>query len=269
MAASTSFSTLNARDIESSDEGNDPEGSPGWDSDGSDDAPGLGPLSPAESDGDAAGAAQGGGTVGSDDESDLNVEEDSCSDDDIDCNAPVRPLEWSRDVRQARVDLLTEPSGVQTNLPDDAKFSDFFSLIFDDAFLEELVVQTNLYATQTRASAEAAGKPHRMPWSPTTLPEMKVFMAFQLSMGTRHTSRVADIWSMDDQVRDHFLAKLMSRNRYWALSRYFHLRDTSNVPARDHQDYDPLFKVRPMLDVVNENLLRSTNRSKISASMRP
>lgn len=52
--------------------------------------------------------------------SDLDVGEHSCSDDDIDCNAPVRPIEWSRGVRKTRLDPLTEPSGVQINLPDDA-----------------------------------------------------------------------------------------------------------------------------------------------------
>ena len=255
MAASAKFSTIDLSDLdESGDDSNSPPGFPGRQSVGSPIAYGLRPLSSAESDGEAAGEAQGPGTVpvGSDDESDLDMEEDSLTDADLDCNAPVAPLKWSQDVRETRVEPLTEPFGVQFNLPDDAKFMDFFSLFLDDPFLEEFVTQTNLYAIQTRAAAQAAGKPHRMPWIPTTLPEMKVFLAFQMSMGIRSTPKVDDIWSTDDQIRDHFLAKLLSRNRYWALSRYFHLRDTSNVPARDQPDYDPLFKVRPMLDLVNE-----------------
>ena len=69
-AVFTSLTTINARDLESGDEGNDPEGSPGTESDGSDD--GLnppGPASSSESDGEAANELQGAGTVGEDSES--------------------------------------------------------------------------------------------------------------------------------------------------------------------------------------------------------
>ncbi len=36
--------------------------------------------------------------------------------------------------------------------------------------------------------------------------------------------------------------------------RYFHINDNANLKPRDHADYDPLFKVRPLLTLFNNNL---------------
>jgi hypothetical protein len=45
----------------------------------------------------------------------------------------------------------------------------------------------------------------------------------------------------------------MTRNRYWDLSRNFHIVDnTLAVTDKNNPKYDPLFKVRPMIDLVND-----------------
>ncbi|KAK3732959.1 hypothetical protein RRG08_002569 [Elysia crispata] len=50
------------------------------------------------------------------------------------------------------------------------------------------------------------------------------------------------------------VADVMSNKRYEKLSQYFHMADSRDQAARDHLDYDPLFKVRPMLDIVQNNI---------------
>ncbi|KAL8600762.1 hypothetical protein ACOMHN_055957 [Nucella lapillus] len=42
----------------------------------------------------------------------------------------------------------------------------------------------------------------------------------------------------------------MPKTRFLKLNQYFHLRDTTNTPGRDSPQYDPLFKIRPFLDML-------------------
>lgn len=44
----------------------------------------------------------------------------------------------------------------------------------------------------------------------------------------------------------------MSRNRFQLLLRYVHFNDNAEMKARDHPDYDPLFKVSPLLKRLRE-----------------
>ena len=44
----------------------------------------------------------------------------------------------------------------------------------------------------------------------------------------------------------------MSVNRLESLKRFFHLNDNSKVPKRGDPNYDPLYKVRPMVNSVLE-----------------
>ena len=34
------------------------------------------------------------------------------------------------------------------------------------------------------------------------------------------------------------------------INQYIHLKDTSNTPGRDDPNYDPLYKMRPMIDLI-------------------
>jgi len=156
--------------------------------------------------------------------------------------APANP-DWSHFVQDSRVEEFTEYAGVAHSLPDDASTLDYFYLFFDADFFQLLVDQTNLYAYQVRNRAEFDGTPNRVAWTATTVPEMRTFIAFQIYFGLKSVGQINDIWSTNPVQSDPFLAKLFSRNRYWSISRYFHLRDTSDVPERTDPAYDPLFKV--------------------------
>lgn len=43
----------------------------------------------------------------------------------------------------------------------------------------------------------------------------------------------------------------MKYYRFKLLSKYFHMIDNSKMPAKDSPDYDPLFKVKPLIDLIN------------------
>ncbi|XP_036355624.1 piggyBac transposable element-derived protein 4-like, partial [Octopus sinensis] len=42
----------------------------------------------------------------------------------------------------------------------------------------------------------------------------------------------------------------MTRTRFLKLTQYLHVRDTSSTPVRGEPGFDPLFKIRPIIDCV-------------------
>ncbi|RUS77905.1 hypothetical protein EGW08_014336 [Elysia chlorotica] len=56
------------------------------------------------------------------------------------------------------------------------------------------------------------------------------------------------IWSSDPYWRVPAIADIWGRQRYKKIHQYFHLADSSHQPGRNDEGYDPLYKVRPLLD---------------------
>ena len=82
---------------------------------------------------------------------------------------------------------------------------------------------------------------------------MKAWLAMNIRMGLVERSEIDDIWSTDPVVGDPFMKGIMSRHRYWAINRYFHIADNAQaVQNRNHPNFDPMYKVRFMIDLVNE-----------------
>ncbi|XP_052826863.1 piggyBac transposable element-derived protein 4-like [Octopus bimaculoides] len=42
----------------------------------------------------------------------------------------------------------------------------------------------------------------------------------------------------------------MSKTRYSKISQYLHLIDSANAPSKNDPNYDPLYKVRPVIDLL-------------------
>ena len=140
----------------------------------------------------------------------------------------------------------------------------FLGLIFDDTFFQHLVDETNRYAHQclgarvaTVASVsgspdEDAPRPIDNSWTDTTLPEIKAYIGMNILMGLRGHSDLTDIWSSRPCLHDSYLSKVMTRDRFRALSNHFHIVDNTTV-ERDYKKpgYDPMHKVRPMIDLFN------------------
>lgn len=81
---------------------------------------------------------------------------------------------------------------------------------------------------------------------------MRAFIAMQIMFGVKPVKDMNLVWSTIPWTSYPWYSSIMTRNRYWVLSRYFHVRDTSDTPLRGSPNYDPLFKVRPMIDRLNE-----------------
>ena len=58
---------------------------------------------------------------------------------------------------------------------------------------------------------------------------------------------MAMYWSSDA------IADVMSKGPFQKLSQYFHLNDNSAAVPKGQPEYDPLFKVHPLLDAIADN----------------
>lgn len=186
----------------------------------------------------------------------LNPNEDGSSDEDFEGMPDLGLANWTvAGDRKLVIDDFApgaDVPGVNHNLAYDAPVIEYFKLFFGDLFFEQLVFQTNSYASQERAKATAAGKPPKMPWTDTDISEMKAFVGINIRLGVKSSSEIDDIWSTDPLLRDDYLSNIMTRKRYWALSRYIHISDNTDA-IRDIRDprFDPLHKVRDMITLAN------------------
>ena len=94
---------------------------------------------------------------------------------------------------------------------------------------------------------DASGRRDNL-WSATTVPEMKAFVAINIMMGIKVLPRIWCYWSTNPALSCAWISGVMPQTRYLKLSQYLHVRDNTNMPARDTPGYDPLYKLRPLLD---------------------
>ncbi|XP_050305079.1 piggyBac transposable element-derived protein 4-like [Anthonomus grandis grandis] len=89
-------------------------------------------------------------------------------------------------------------------------------------------------------------------------------------MGIKKLPSYKDYWSSRLEMRDPLISSIMSRDRFsWMLAN-LHLNDNSVQPGRDHQNFDKLYKLRPLLDVLSDtykNALKPSQHQAIDESM--
>ena len=137
--------------------------------------------------------------------------------------------------------------GVSHDLPVGASQFDFFSLLLPEGLWEKMSIETNKYATQRQELKEDKT------WQPSTPQEMKIFIFIQYMFGIHHLPETYMYWSTDPLLRVPAVADVMSRNRFYKINQYFHLNDNAQAVAKGEPGYDPLYKVRPLLDAVLKN----------------
>ena len=58
-------------------------------------------------------------------------------------------------------------------------------------------------------------------------------------------------WSMDDRLHVDGIAKIMPKHRYKNNNQYLHLDDNARAPARGEPNYDPFYKVAPIVNMLS------------------
>lgn len=122
-----------------------------------------------------------------------------------------------------------------------------FELFLSDNIIDNIVFQTNLYATQTRQG--------RM-FVHLTKIEFKCFVAINLLMGLKKLPSYRDFWSSAPDLHDSFVSKLMTVNRFGWILTNLHINDNELMPKRNSPDFDKLYKIRPFLSSLQINFLK-------------
>ena len=81
------------------------------------------------------------------------------------------------------------------------------------------------------------------------------FLAHNFMMGLTQKTNLKDHWSSDEIHSSPFFGKYMTRDRFLAILRFLHLNDNSNRIPRGEEGYNPLLKLRPVYDTLQEKFL--------------
>ena len=109
-------------------------------------------------------------------------------------------------------------------------------LILTSMVLESIVLQTKLFAQQKGIDF------------PFCVEELQAFIAVNLAMGLLRLPQIRDYWSKSEVLATPWFRSIFSRDRFLQILRYLHLNDSSNQKKYGEDGYDPLYKVRPLLD---------------------
>ena len=91
-------------------------------------------------------------------------------------------------------------------------------------------------------------------WEDTSPDEMKVFVAHLIVMGILKKNALEQYWSRDSIPNMPFFGHYMSRNCFQKILWNLHVSDPDKInPLKGEADHDPLFLVRPMVDMMQRN----------------
>ncbi|XP_064600751.1 piggyBac transposable element-derived protein 4-like [Liolophura sinensis] len=155
------------------------------------------------------------------------------------------------------IDVLpfNQPVGPVHILTRDKNEKDFFHLIFPDNTYQYLADQTNLYAWKCRDV-----KPDTK-WTAVTADKIQAFIGLHILMSVIPLPAYKDYWTRDNLCEIPAFTKIMTRLRFKKILQYFHCNDVENPPRGDPV-HDPIHHVRPIFDVVQQNLHDNYNLHK-------
>ena len=88
----------------------------------------------------------------------------------------------------------------------------------------------------------------------TSPDEMKVFLAHLIVMGILKKNSLEQYWSRDSILNMPFFGHYMSRNHFQNILWNLHVSDPDETnPQKGEANHDPLFLVRPMVDMIQRN----------------
>lgn len=140
------------------------------------------------------------------------------------------------------VPVIECAASFSTKLSEGSTPLDAFQLYFSEDVIGHITVQTNLYASQTGRSG----------WDPITPEELRAYFGMLILMSTNPTHHVHLYWSSDSLFNVEEISQVMTFKRFQKITNSLHLNDNTLIPARDAQDYDRCYKVRPLIRMMNQ-----------------
>ena len=120
--------------------------------------------------------------------------------------------------------------------------------MFDETFLENIVAETNRYASQYLAKNLGTLSPRARArsWKPVTRNELEIFLGLVLLTGLiDKKGRLKSYWSKNPVIATPFFNQTMSRDRFQLLTTFLHFNDNEKMSSHCE---DKIYKIRPILD---------------------
>eukprot|EP00117_Sycon_ciliatum_P020637 scpid81604/ scgid18325/ PiggyBac transposable element-derived protein 4 len=188
--------------------------------------------------------------------------EDSESDDDLPQPTPQaaagRPprqinVGWTQELPQNDLPDFEGHPGLKAALSVETLQSplDLLCLYLPSDLMQRIRAQTNLYYYQWVAAHPNDVESAR-PWSNLTVAELKVWMGVLFNNALHPYPSMTLYWSSEELFGNDKIKSRMSLTRYQQIKRFLHVADSSLEPKHGTPQFDPLYKVRPMLNVFLE-----------------
>ena len=87
--------------------------------------------------------------------------------------------------------------------------------------------------------------------------DIKIFLAHLIAMGLVCKGCLEKYWDHGETVKTPFFSTYMGRNTFQAILSNLQVSNRNLDLPRNHRLHDPLFKVRPMLDMMDRNFVQS------------
>lgn len=116
-----------------------------------------------------------------------------------------------------------------------------------DTIISHMVHQSNLYAQQLHRAEHFVH---------ITLPELKAFFGILIFMGIHPLPSMKLYWSQDQNFHVERIARIMPLKRFLFILRQLHINDNTQIPAKGTDQFDKLYKLRPLIDHL-QNSFRS------------
>lgn len=123
-----------------------------------------------------------------------------------------------------------------------------FNQIIDEDIITSMTTETNKNAARCLASKKLTRKSRLKSWTNTDNEEMKKFLGLLIWMGLKKLPSISCYWSTKQLYRNNLAGRIMSRNRFELLLRFWHFDDDTKNDTGDR-----LFKIRKLVDALNSN----------------
>lgn len=182
-----------------------------------------------------------------DDSDDSEVSYLSEDDPDIGTEAP----QWSISTAGLRPITFVKEEILLVPIPGEGNPLDFFRLLVDDVFLEDIVKRTNEKARDIFFTKPDLNPHSRInAWKDLTVPEFLTFLGLLLHTGTIRLNRLADYWKTDKLFRLFAFRNVMSRDRFQNILRCLYFQSTNS------QEKSSMDKITSVVNYFNDKMFQ-------------
>jgi len=89
-----------------------------------------------------------------------------------------------------------------------------------------------------------------------------MFLTLTIQVGHGVGDKLTDNWATVDQLYTPFCGTMMKWDRYLHILRYLYFTDNRNEPDRTDENFDRLWKIRDLFDILNATFSKFYNLSK-------